>query len=108
MKCTCVSLAELATWIKKKVTTRCLGEKEAAKRQLVTECHEWLCAHNGVDRTLAILTQNYSRDMAAEAWPNMRNDVLSGATDQKMDERHISGDNITLRVTSIKVCISLF
>ena len=79
----------------------CLGEKEAAKRQLVTECHEWLCAHNGVDRTLAILTQNYSRDMAAEAWPNLRNDVskyvLSGATGQKMDERHTSGDKITLR-----------
>ena len=80
----------------------CLGEKEAAKRQLVTECHEWLCAHNGVDRTLAILMQNYSRDMAAEeAWPNLRNDVkeyvLSGATGQKIDERHISGDKITLR-----------
>jgi len=47
------------------------------------------------------ITQNYSRDMAAEAWPNLRNDVskyvLSGATGQKMDERHTSGDKITLR-----------
>ena len=89
-----------------------------AKRQLITECHERLCAHNGVDRTLAILTQNYSRDMAAKAWQNLRNDVreylISGVTGQKMDKRHksvkilsVQGDNITLRdFTSIKEYIS--
>ena len=40
----------------------------ATQRQLITE---WLCAHNGVDRTLAILTQNHPRDTAAEAWTNL-------------------------------------
>ena len=39
------------------------------QRQLITECHEWLCAHNGVDRTLAILTQRHPRDTEADAWP---------------------------------------
>jgi len=60
--------------------------------QLITEFHEWLCAHNGVDRTLAILTQKHPRDTEAEAWPNLRHDVreyvLSCATCQKMDNRH--------------------
>ena len=41
------------------------------QRQLITECHEWLCAHNGVDRKLAILTQRHLRDTEADAWPNL-------------------------------------
>ena len=31
----------------------------ATQRQLITECREGLCAHNGVDRTLALLTQKH-------------------------------------------------
>ena len=64
----------------------------APQRQLIKECHEWLCAHNGVDRTLAILTQYHPSDTAAVAWPTLRHDVreyiLSCATCQKMATRH--------------------
>ena len=47
----------------------------APQRQLIKECHEWLCAHNGVDRTLAILMQYHPSDTAAGAWPTLRHDV---------------------------------
>jgi len=33
----------------------------AAQRQLIGDCHEWLCAHNGVDYTLTILAQYQPR-----------------------------------------------
>jgi len=64
----------------------------AAQRQLIKECHEWLCAHNGVDCTLAILTQYHPGVTTARAWPSLRHDVreyiFSCVTCQKMATRH--------------------
>jgi len=68
----------LENWtIYQKVATMCLGEKEeailhngprmAAERQLITECNEWLYAHNGLyvgNINAKSLSQHGSRSVA--------------------------------------------
>ena len=70
----------------------------SSQRHLIEECHEWLCAHNGVDRTLAILTQYIHLETTAAAWLILGRDVrensVSCATCQKMDTRH---DDVEIR-----------
>ena len=59
-----------------------------AQRILIKECHEWLHAHYGVDRTILHLTQRHPKETSADKWPHFRHDVRayiqSCVTCQKM------------------------
>jgi hypothetical protein len=63
-----------------------------AQRALIKTNHEWLHAHSGVDRTLALLTQRHPEETSKDNWPHLRRDVRdyirSCPTCQKMDTRH--------------------
>jgi hypothetical protein len=64
------------------------------QREIIKHHHEWLCDHNGVDRTLALMTQRYPEETSTAQWPQLRHDVReyiqSCATCQKMEVRHKS------------------
>jgi len=64
------------------------------QREMIRQHHEWLCAHNGVDRTLALMTQRHPEETSTAQWPQLRHDVReyiqSCATCQKMEVRHKS------------------
>jgi len=73
------------------MTLTCSWRSETSQ---VKAHHEWLCARNGVDRTLALMTQRHPEEMSARLWPQLRHDVRkyiqSCATCQKMEVRHKS------------------
>ena len=47
----------------------------AAQRTLIQKFHVWLCAHNGVERTIALLTQHCPDETSTLHWKNLRHDV---------------------------------
>ena len=47
----------------------------ATQRKLIQNFHERLCAHNGVERTIALLTQHCPDETSTLHWKNLRHDV---------------------------------
>ena len=66
----------------------------SSQQKMVRRHHEWLCTHNGVSRTLALMTQRHPDKKSETLWPQLRHDVpeyiVSCATYEKMEVRHKS------------------
>jgi len=80
------------------------------QREIIKHHHEWLCDHNGVDRTLALMTQRYPEVTSTAQWPQLRHDVReyiqSCATCKKMEVRHksIQASNFVDTKTNAAYC----
>ena len=47
----------------------------ATQWDVIRRRHEWLSSHNGVDKTLALMTQRHPTETSATQWPQLRHDV---------------------------------